>query len=166
MPERKRLIINTTPLLSLIAATGGLGLLTHLYSEVHVPVEVEREILAGQGARKFGQTEFLADHFLTRHSQPRQIAPLLRQSLDLGEAAVIQLAQDLGIPLVAIDEAAGRRIARLSGMQLTGSIGILVKARQTGYDVDIETAMQAMTRHGIWLSLAVMEQARIMARQS
>ena len=113
MPERQRLVINTTPLLSLIAATGNLEILRHLYREVCVPQEVEREIGAGQGPRAFGQAEFRADDFLTRETQPRQIAPLLRQSLDLGEASVIQLAHDRDIPLVAIDETAGRRVARL-----------------------------------------------------
>ncbi|MGQ0619220.1 MAG: DUF3368 domain-containing protein [Panacagrimonas sp.] len=129
MPERKKLVINTTPLLSLLAATGNLEVLRHLYEEVHVPLEVEREILAGQGVRSFGQAEFLADPFPIRAREPRQIASLLRQSLDLGEASVIQLANDLGISLVAVDETTGRRVARLSGLQVTGSIGILIKAR-------------------------------------
>jgi len=57
----------------------------------------------------------------------------LRNSLDLGEAAVIQLALQHGIPLVAIDETVGRRFARLSGLTVTGAIGILLRAKSLGY---------------------------------
>ena len=53
-------------------------------------------------------------------------------TLDRGEASVIQTALDLDIALVAIDEVVGRRAARLAGLQITGSIGILLKARKQG----------------------------------
>lgn len=91
---------------------------------------------------------------------------MLRQSLDLGEASVIQLASDLDVPLVAIDETAGRRVARLSGLQVTGSIGILIKAKRTGYAVDIDHALKRMRECGIWLSAAVINHARTQASQS
>ncbi len=47
MPEPKELVINTTPIISLIAATGTLDMLPLLYSRVWVPFEVCREIQAG-----------------------------------------------------------------------------------------------------------------------
>ena len=49
-------------------------------------------------------------------------------------------------------EQVGRRVARLSGLTLTGSIGILLKAKQTGYPVSVEQAVERMREHGIWLS--------------
>ena len=79
-------------------------------------------------------------------------SPYLRNSLDRGEAAVIQTALDWGISLVCIDEVAGRRVARLNGLEVTGSIGILLKARQRGYPVDMAEAVRRLREHGIWLS--------------
>ncbi|WP_243714094.1 hypothetical protein [Nostoc sp. 106C] len=58
---------------------------------------------------------------------------MLLNSLDLGEASVIQLALNKNIPTVCIDEAVGRGIARLSGLLVTGSIGILLRAKREGY---------------------------------
>ena len=75
----------------------------------------------------------------------------LSNPLDLGEASVIQTAADLHIPLVCIDEAVGRRVARLSGLTLTGSIGVLLKAQKLGYSVSMEQAISRMRQHGIWL---------------
>lgn len=47
MPERKRIVINTSPLISLVAAMGDLNILHFLYAEVFVPFEVSQEITAG-----------------------------------------------------------------------------------------------------------------------
>ena len=63
------------------------------------------------------------------------------------------LAND--IPLVCIDETVGRRIARMSGLALTGSIGVLIKAKRLGFPVVIRDAMTRMREHGIWLSETV-----------
>jgi len=72
---------------------------------------------------------------------------------------VIQNALDLQIPLVCIDESVGRRVARLSGLTLTGSIGVLIKARNQGYAVSIPQAIERMREHGIWLSAEVVRYA-------
>lgn len=156
MPDTKEIVINTTPILSLIAATGTLDMLPLLYSRVWVPWEVCREIHVG-GADGFAVSEFQHADWLFKQNQPVTIPPLLRNSLDAGEAAVIQLALQEGIPLVAIDENVGRRFARLSGLTLTGSIGILLKAKSLGYPVKIADAVQRMRQRGIWLSDKVVE---------
>ena len=57
MPETEAIVINTGPLLSLIAACGDLSLLQRLYRHVLVPFEVCQEIEAG-GASAFGTDEF------------------------------------------------------------------------------------------------------------
>ena len=103
MPETEKLVINTGPLLALIAGVGDLSLLELLYKRVLVLFEVCQEIEAG-GASGFGVN-----------------------SLDLGEASVIQLALDENIHTVCIDEPMGRRIARLNGLKLAGSVGVLIR---------------------------------------
>ena len=78
--------------------------------------------------------------------------PFLRNSLDRGEAAAIQTALNLSLPLVCIDETAGRRIARLCALNVTGTVGVLLKAQGMGYALNIPDALQRMRDHGIWLS--------------
>ena len=72
--------------------------------------------------------------------------------LDPGEASVIQSAIDLSITTVAIDEKQGRRLARLHQLQVTGSIGILVKAVRAGFIPDLRACFDRMHLHGIWIS--------------
>jgi len=86
-----------------------------------------------------------------------EIAPFLRNSLDKGEAAVIQLALNQGIETVCIDEAAGRRVARLNELKLTGSMGILLRAWKEKPDFSVPQAIERMQARGIRLSHAVIE---------
>ncbi len=76
-------------------------------------------------------------------------------SLDKGEAAVIQLAINEGIGTVCIDETVGRRLARLCGLQVTGSIGLLLRAKREGRLASMRQTVDQMRTRGIWLSDAV-----------
>ncbi len=154
MPSPTRLISNTSPLLALIAGCGGLELLRSLYSEVIVPHEVCSEIAAG-GANGFGVAEFNRATWLLKWPVPVKPIPLLANALDLGEAAVIQLALDEGVSHVCIDEPVGRRLARLSGLTVTGSIGVLLRARREGKIASMRKTILRMRAQGIWLSESV-----------
>lgn len=134
-----------------MAALADLTILRSLYSQVLVPFEVCEEIRSG-GASGFAIAEFEAASWLHKWQTPIQINPLLLNSLDRGEAAVIQLATDENIQTVCIDQAAGRRIARLSGLSVTGSVGILLRAKGEEYPLSMQQAIQRMTDRGIRLS--------------
>lgn len=158
MPKTKQIVINTSPILALIAALGDLSILTSLYQDVFVPLEVSPEIIKG-GKSGFGINEFQAVSGLRKLEKFQNISPLLLNSLDLGEASVIQYALDRSIDTVCIDEAVGRRIARLSNLTLTGSVGILIKANQEGFEFSMEEAIANMLKHGIRLSQTVIDVA-------
>ena len=57
MPERERIVINTSPLIAIVAALGELTVLSSLYNQVFVPFEVCQEILTG-GEIGFAVAEF------------------------------------------------------------------------------------------------------------
>lgn len=156
MPETKELVINTGPLLALIAGIGDLSLLEKLYKRVLVPVEVCQEIEAG-GASGFEVSEFRRSSFIEKQSNLLNITPFLRNALDLGEASVIQLALDENIHTVCIDESVGRRIARLNGLKLTGSIGVLIRAKQDGFDFSMREAINRMQSQGVYVSQKIVD---------
>lgn len=155
MPEQAKVIVtNTTPLIALTAATGSLDVLHVLYTRVIVPHEVAEEIRAG-GQEAFGLNVFEQASWLEINPTPVVLPPYLQNALDLGEASVIQTALQQGVNLVCIDETIGRRVARLSNLSVTGSIGVLLKAKSMGYPVSIPEAISRMRERGIWLSDAV-----------
>ena len=83
MPEVKEIVINTGPVIALVAALGDLGVLQSLYSRVLVPYEVCREICAG-GASGFAVEEFQRADWLRRWPEQLRLSTYLRNSLDVG----------------------------------------------------------------------------------
>lgn len=154
MPKPDRMVMNTSPLIALVAALGDLEILRSLYREVLVPYEVGQEILR-DGSRRFASSEFMSATWLQKQLQPITIMPLLLNSLDLGEASVIQLALNEKIQTVCIDEVAGRRVAKLSGLSVTGSSGILLRGKKEGYPVSIKSSVKRRLDRGIRLSSIV-----------
>jgi predicted nucleic acid-binding protein len=150
------IVINTGPIISIVAATGSLDILNRLYKEVYVPYEVCREI-AENSSRTFAQMEFKEALFLKKAETPISISPFLKNILDIGEASVIQLALNKKLQTVCIDEKVGRRVARLNNLSLTGSIGILVKAKNQGYLQSMKNAIHAMKNKGVYLSDNIIE---------
>jgi predicted nucleic acid-binding protein len=63
MPESREMVINTGPVITLIAALGNLDALKRLYSRVIVPFEVCREIEIDNSTR-FGAMEFSSTSWL------------------------------------------------------------------------------------------------------
>ena len=151
MPETDKIVINTGPILALIAGLGDLNILNFLYKRVIVPYEVCEEITAG-GSTGFGVREFNDANFLIKINKPAIIQPYLHNSLDSGESSVIQTALDENIQTVCIDETVGRRIARLNGLTLTGSLGIMIRAKKEGHSFVLKNAIDTMQAQGIRLS--------------
>lgn len=153
MPAPRDLVINTGPILALVAA-GHFDILPKLFAKVVVPYEVVQEVEAG-GRTQFAREEFRAASWLDRRATATALPPLLQATLDPGEAAVIALATSEHIATVAIDETVGRRIGRLHGLSVTGSLGILIQAKQQGSEIMLRPAIAGMRQHGIWLSSAL-----------
>ncbi len=156
MRREKEIVINTGPIISLVAATGNLNILSMLYKSVFVPYEVTQEI-STSNIHKFAVKEFNEASFLTRAVSPLVISPILKNILDIGEASVIQLALNKKIQTVCIDEKVGRRVAKLNNLSLTGSIGILIKAKNKGYITSMRNAISGMKLKGIYLSENIIE---------
>ncbi|MBE9064775.1 DUF3368 domain-containing protein [cf. Phormidesmis sp. LEGE 11477] len=165
MPNSQIIVVDTSPLISLIAAWGNLDRLQVLYKEVVVPFEVKQEVLRG-GLSNFGVAEFQAATWLMQERRLTEIKPFLRNSLDLGEASVIQLALNRSIETVCIDEVVGRRVARLNNLAVTGSVGILLKAKRQDPTMSVKVAIANMLNRNIRLSQTVVDSALAQSGES
>lgn len=90
------------------------------------------EILEG-GATSAGLANYRKVKWIKVMTISKPVDPLLKTSLDDGEAAVIGLARELSVSLDLIDERKARRIARtIYKLQVIGSARILVEAKKMG----------------------------------
>ena len=104
----REIVINTGPVIALVAATGTLDWLTEIYDAIWVPYEVDTEIRAGGPAAP--ESAALRGAANVVHILPplTLISRVLVNELDSGEASVIQTALQKNVSTVAIDEKAGR----------------------------------------------------------
>ncbi|MBI2922238.1 MAG: DUF3368 domain-containing protein [Planctomycetes bacterium] len=82
--------------------------------------------------------------------------------MDPGEASVIELATELGIGLVLIDERRGRLAARRAGLRVGGSVGVLLRAKTLGLLPLVGPRIEEMRRAGVWISKEL--QSRVLAQ--
>jgi predicted nucleic acid-binding protein len=162
MPEGPRLVVvNTTPIIAL-SLVGELGLLRSLYDKVVVPSAVEAEVLAG-GRDGIGSSELIEASWLhVALLQDARRADLLAD-LDRGEAEVLALAQELNADLVIIDERLARLHAKRLGLTLTGTLGVLLRAKQLGHVEAVAPLIDKLRQGGIHLSDMVVTEVLTLA---
>lgn len=67
---------------------------------------------------------------------------------------------------LVIDERLGRQAARQLGLTVTGSIGVLIEAKQRGYIPAVRPLLEAARRQGYWLSDELIAIATKMASEN
>jgi predicted nucleic acid-binding protein len=72
--------------------------------------------------------------------------------LDQGEAAVLALAEETDASLVVIDERKTRRYAERMGLRLTGTLGLLLEAKQAGFIGSVSACVAQLREVGLFLS--------------
>jgi predicted nucleic acid-binding protein len=158
-----KVISDTTPILSLLKI-GKLELLKELYEQVSVPYAVYNEIEKGKGK------PFYADLSKVSWIKIEKIqdsgSRVYFFDLDEGEAEVIILAYEQKAGLVIIDELAGRRYAKQMDIKLTGTLGILLKAKEHGYIDQITPLLDSLTRQGSWINPKLVAKVIALAGES
>jgi predicted nucleic acid-binding protein len=149
MPERV-VICNTSPLLYLYQIHR-LDLLQQLYRQIIVPTAVEKELLTGK-VKGINVPDLAKISWLeTRAVADRTLLPIVID-LGAGEAEVIALGLIYPDSLLLMDDQLGRRIAALNKLTFTGTLGILIKARQAGYLSSVTAAVTDFKQTNMRLS--------------
>jgi predicted nucleic acid-binding protein len=139
------IVVNTGPLIS-FTRIGCLDVIGRLPYEFLCPAEVWQELDEGLASGH----PWLAPAWLRQVPLVTPPSPALLAGLDLGEAAVIQLALDTGVRTVAIDEWKGRRAALAAGLRVTGSLGLLGRAKTEGLIPELKPLIEKAVDAGIW----------------
>jgi predicted nucleic acid-binding protein len=149
MPETL-VIVNTSPLLYLYQVDC-LELLQQLYGTITVPPAVPQELetgkLQGVDVPEVNSIEWI-------QIRPVASATIIPAVIDLGqgEAEVIALGLENPGSLLVFDDSLARRIADLYGLKYTGTLGVLVKAKQSGYLSAVAPIIQMLRSKSMWLT--------------
>ena len=131
-----------------LGSAGQLDLLRLLYAEIVVPRIVYDEVVV-RGAGLAGAAE--VGHASWIRIEDVAPDPTLAATLDRGEAAAIPLAERLGA-LLLVDDGAARAIARDRGLSVIGTLGVLLRAKRSGYLSAVAPVIARMTALGMFVS--------------
>ncbi len=155
MPD-KPVVLNNTPLVALWAL-GRLDLLRDLFQEVLIPTAVEAEFLATQTVSR--QAALASAPWVRSVALKSPRRALAYAGLDQGEAEVLALAEELEARLTIIDERKARRYAERMGLTLTGTLGVLLLAKEAGLIDTVAPWMAKLQEAGLFLSPGLVREA-------
>lgn len=144
-----KIVSNTTPIISLLKIEK-LQILKDLYGKIFIPQEVFNEIEAGKNKDYYTDLSEIEWIEIEKIQNTKSLSYFL--DLDKGEAEAIVLATELDADLIILDESLGRFHAKHAGLKITGTIGILLKAKQLGYISEIKPLLYELREKKVWLS--------------
>jgi|SRR5690606_18328832 len=89
----------------------------------------------------------------------------LKDRLDYGEATSISLAAEIKGSLLIIDELKGRRIAKDLNIRITGSLGILVAAKNLGIIESVKPVLRKIKQTNFRFSDKLLQKVLIRAKE-
>ena len=140
-----QIVINASPLIA-FARMGALNIIGQLPFDFICPQQVRDELDEGAAQGYVAITPA----WLRVIPLSSPISPLILASLDSGEAAVIQLALEQTIARVCLDELKGRRAASAAGLQVIGSLGMIIRAKALGLISEARPLIEKAMREGIF----------------
>ena len=147
-----RLVLNASPIICL-AKAGLLNEVLSMAQEVVVPQTVAGEILAVDDERDAAvawiRTE-RAQRALRDVGAPASF--VLAWDLGAGESGVITAVAGSPGSVAVLDDLAARRCALALGINVTGTLGLLLMAKRAGAIVSLRRALDAVTDAGLFVS--------------
>lgn len=142
-------VSNTTPIISLLKLSR-LDILKELYTEISIPLAVYQEIEAGKKKSYYQDLTKLNWIKIVKIQDRNALKYFL--DLDAGEAEAIVLATELNADLIIIDDKLGRFHAKHADLKVTGTIGVLIKAKQHGIINRLKPLLYELTEKDVWIS--------------
>lgn len=149
-----RTIVCDTSCFIVLTNIGHLDLLQKVYGQILTTPEV---------ALEYGQS--LPDWIIIEQAVNIQMQQLLELQLDKGESSAIALA--LGTPecTVILDDIKARKIAERLGLEITGTIGVIAKAKLNGIIPSIKPLIEKIKRTNFRLASDIEIQALVAAKE-
>ncbi len=123
------IVSDTTPLISLMKVSK-LDVLKSLFGKVIIPDAVYKELTDNERfseeAELIRNCDFI--EIIAVNDRLSVVSLQLKSGLDIGETEAIICAEENKADTILMDEAAGRRTAKSLGLNIMGTIGILLSA--------------------------------------
>jgi hypothetical protein len=143
-------ISNTSPLLYLYRI-GGIDWLPQLFDEVWMPEAIRSELQAGKsrGYDVPNPDDYSWLQIVNPKSTPSEWLAL---DLGAGEIAAMALALENPERVVLLDDMLARRTAQAAGLQVWGTLKVLMEAKSQRIIEKVEPYVSSLSSSGMWIS--------------
>ncbi|QDA30742.1 DUF3368 domain-containing protein [Thermococcus indicus] len=151
-----RAVVNSSPLIFL-AKLGLLSILDELFDEVYITDAVYHETVI-EGVAHEEALDIAGAGFLKKVSAKNQrLVKFLLEMIDHGEAETIAFALENEIDLVVLDDKDARKVARGFGLRVTGTLGLLILAKERGLIGEVRPYVEELRKRGFRISDEIVE---------
>ncbi|MCL1465698.1 DUF3368 domain-containing protein [Argonema galeatum] len=150
-------ISNTTPLIN-FAAINRLDILQAMFGQIVIPQAVYDETTGSN----FPDSQVVLQAIASGWLQVRQVSTIASEispTLDQGEREAIALAIATSEQRILLDEREARQVAQSFGLQVIGSLGILLLAKNKQIIPQVQPLLDAMIHTAqYWVSATLYQQ--------
>lgn len=148
------IISDSSPLISL-AIIDKLDLLESLYEEIYVLFAVYKEVTEDE--KPFSkELKFFLENKVKNVSN-KMAVDVLTSDIGIGESEAIVLALEEKPDLILIDDLKARKFAKMNGLAVIGTMGLLLEGKQKGLIKEIKPLILKLLDNGIRISEKIIE---------
>jgi predicted nucleic acid-binding protein len=137
-----KIVCNSSVLITLDNA-GVLHVLKDLFKEILVPKAVRKEVFGRRKLPAFVKWVEISEAIALK---------VLESNLEAGEGEAICLYEEMDADLLIIDDLEGRRVAERLGINITGTLGILLLAKREKFIDEIKPLLDEIVSYGFRLA--------------
>ena len=149
----RKVIVNATPLI-ILCHIGQLDLLKKLYAKIIIPQAVYQEVCAkhDSACQQVNDNLDWIQVCVVSHPAERK---MYQAKLHAGEVEVMILAREMDADLLVIDDKAAKKTAKYLGFTVTGTLGVLLRAKRMGVVQEVRPLLQEIRKNGFYVSATV-----------
>lgn len=152
----RKVIVNTTPLIALCHVEQ-LDILKKMYGEISIPKAVYKELSEKKESICKKQIDVSFDWIHVENIKNQMAKSMFKTQLHDGEVEVMILAKEKNADIVIIDDANAKKHAKYLKLPVTGTLGVLIKAKRQGYISELKPIIQKMVDKNIYISEKLMK---------
>jgi len=151
-------VANSTPII-LFHNIGYLHLLKTLYGKIYIPRAVYNEVAA--------DFDFISPQKWIKviEIQNKDLKRLLQINLHVGEVEAIILSTEMPADLLILDDLLARKHAKVIGINITGTLGILLALKHKGIIHAVKPLMEQLINVGMYIDKKLYEDVLAMAKE-
>lgn len=149
--QMRRVIVNSTPII-LLSNANCLEILKEVYGQIVIPQSVYDEVIQKEDSACFNLIN-KPDWIIVENVKDTTSKKMYQSKLHSGEVEVMMLAQEEPkADLLILDDNAAKKTAKYLGLTVTGTLGVLLKAKSLGIISSVKNIIDKIIENGFYIT--------------